>query len=347
MPDAVLTAAADLARDAAIEAAEGAEAVGEHLGTVEEGDRLVTHTFECLLPGYRGWVWSVTLSRAPRGKDAAVAEVTLTPAADALLAPAWVPWEDRVQPGDLEPTMVLPLLEKDPRIVPAYEGSKDEDGLDEDALQIWELGLGRERVLGPEGREDVAARWYRGSHGPTAPSAIASTATCQECAFYVPLSGSLRLVFGVCTNEWSPSDGKVVSVDHGCGAHSQTDVERGPTQWPAADPVYASDSVVPFELGTTAEVVVEEAAIADLDAASDAESDAATAAGVDETPDDVEDTADAAPDAAGEDAPSIAAEVDPVAALVGDAGLPAADAVVEADGASDDGAEQAQEPQAD
>jgi hypothetical protein len=34
----------------------------------------------------------------------------------------------------------------------------------------------------------------------------------------------LRAVFGVCANEWSPSDGAVVSVDHGCGAHSQAGV---------------------------------------------------------------------------------------------------------------------------
>jgi hypothetical protein len=28
-------------------------------------------------------------------------------------------------------------------------------------------------------------------------------------------------VFGVCSNEYSPSDGRVVSYDHGCGAHSE------------------------------------------------------------------------------------------------------------------------------
>lgn len=30
--------------------------------------------------------------------------------------------------------------------------------------------------------------------------------------------GSLGTVFGVCANAWSPDDGKVVSLDHGCGA---------------------------------------------------------------------------------------------------------------------------------
>jgi hypothetical protein len=40
------------------------------------------------------------------------------------------------------------------------------------------------------------------------------------------MAGALRAVFGVCANEWSPSDGGVVSLDHGCGAHSETDVEQ-------------------------------------------------------------------------------------------------------------------------
>lgn len=265
MPDAVLIDAVDIARDAAIELADDASAVGDYLGATEEHERTVTHSFACLLPGYRGWVWTVTLSRAPRGKDVGVDEAQLTPAADALLAPAWVPWAERVEPGDLEASMVLPLIENDARLVPTYEVTQDED-----AMQIWELGLGRERVLGSEGREDVATRWYRGSHGPTAASAIASAEPCQTCAFYVPLSGAMRLMFGACTNEWSPSDGKIVSVDHGCGAHSQTTVEHGPTQWPAADPVFSSDAVVPFDLGMP-DAGVESEHVADDEPVAEAE----------------------------------------------------------------------------
>jgi len=37
----------------------------------------------------------------------------------------------------------------------------------------------------------------------------------------IRLSGPLGRVFGVCANEYAPDDGKVVSVDHGCGAHSE------------------------------------------------------------------------------------------------------------------------------
>ena len=31
----------------------------------------------------------------------------------------------------------------------------------------------------------------------------------------------MRQAFGACANEFAPDDGKVVAVDHGCGAHSE------------------------------------------------------------------------------------------------------------------------------
>jgi hypothetical protein len=38
------------------------------------------------------------------------------------------------------------------------------------------------------------------------------------------LAGKLRQMFGVCANEYAPDDGRVVSLDHGCGAHSEAAV---------------------------------------------------------------------------------------------------------------------------
>jgi hypothetical protein len=35
------------------------------------------------------------------------------------------------------------------------------------------------------------------------------------------MGGLLGQAFGVCANESSPSDGRVVTFDHGCGAHSE------------------------------------------------------------------------------------------------------------------------------
>lgn len=50
-PDRLCAEAVDLARAAAEEAA-APGVVGEHLSVVAEGDRVVTHLFECKDPGY-------------------------------------------------------------------------------------------------------------------------------------------------------------------------------------------------------------------------------------------------------------------------------------------------------
>lgn len=219
--DAVLAEAADLARAQVLEGAEPGS-VGAHRGVAMLGDRLAAHRFECTAPAYPGWEWTVTLARAPRAKVATVCEVSLGPADGALLPPDWLPYADRLAPGDIGAGDVTPYLADDPLLEPGFEATGDEDV---DALAFWELGLGRERVLSREGRSVAAQRWYDGGHGPHAPVAVKAPAPCATCGFYVQLAGALRSVFGVCANEWSPSDGTVVSYDHGCGAHSQVDAE--------------------------------------------------------------------------------------------------------------------------
>jgi hypothetical protein len=217
--DKVLAAAIDLARAAA--QATGGETVGEHLGVYGDDERVVTHAFEASMPGYSGWFWAVTLARVPRGKTPTVDEVVLLPGAEALLAPAWVPWQERLQPGDLSPGDLLPTAPDDPRLVPAYAYS-DDPAVEEVA---FELGLGRERVMSRDGRLETAERWFEGDSGPDSPMARQAPAHCGTCGFYLPLAGSLRAAFGVCGNEITSSDGRVVSVEYGCGAHSEAVVD--------------------------------------------------------------------------------------------------------------------------
>jgi hypothetical protein len=214
-PDPALAAAVELAREAALEV--GGDAVGAYIGAIGEGERLVTQAFEATLPGYTGWYWAVTLARAPRSKTATVDEVVLLPGADALLAPRWVPWHERLQPGDLSPGDLLPPVENDPRLVPSYVDSGD-PAVEELA---FEVGLGRARVMSRDGRLDAAERWYDGETGPDTPMARQAPATCGTCGFLLPLAGSLRAGFGVCGNEITAADGRVVSVEYGCGAHSE------------------------------------------------------------------------------------------------------------------------------
>ena len=102
LTDGLLTAAVDLARDAAnIEA--GGDWVGDHLEVAMEGERLATHLFACTNPAYRGWRWAVTVTRADGFDEVTITDAVLLPGPDSLIAPAWVPWAERVRPGDLGP----------------------------------------------------------------------------------------------------------------------------------------------------------------------------------------------------------------------------------------------------
>jgi hypothetical protein len=153
-----------------------------------------------------------------------VSETVPLPGDGALLAPSWVPWHERLQPGDLGVGDLLPTRADDERLAPGYVLS-DDPGVEEVS---WELGLGRRRVMSREGRAEAAQRWYDSDHGPNAPISVGAppNARCGMCAFYLPLAGSLRQTFGVCGNLFAPDDGRVVSADHGCGAHSEVLVEQ-------------------------------------------------------------------------------------------------------------------------
>ena len=218
-PDPACVAAVELARSVAVEV--GGAAVGEHQGVVADDALVVTHSFASTDPAYVGWQWAVTVARADGTETVTVDEVVLLPGAGALVAPAWVPYSERVQPQDLSPGDLLPPAPDDVRLVPAYADPEAELAAD----VFWELGLGRPRVLSQAGRDDAAERWYDGDRGPSAAMARQAPGQCLDCGFRIGLVGSLRAVFGVCANAQSPDDGRVVSLDHGCGAHSETSVE--------------------------------------------------------------------------------------------------------------------------
>lgn len=238
--DATLADAAALARDAAVEVAEPG-LVGEHLGFSMVADRVGAHRFACLHPGYPDWQWSVVVTRVARSKHVTVSEVDLLPTAGSIVSPEWVPYTERLAPGDLGAGDVSPYVEDDPLLEAGFEATGEEDV---DQMAQWELGLGRPRVLSAEGREVAAQRWYDGANGPQADVAKQATAQCTTCGYFVPMAGALRSTFGVCANAWSPSDGKVVSLDHGCGAHSEVDIDAPSA--PRVDPPVLDDLALDF-----------------------------------------------------------------------------------------------------
>ncbi|MGW7079364.1 DUF3027 domain-containing protein [Streptomyces sp. NPDC054871] len=262
-PDRLCAEAVGLARDAAEEAA-APGVVGEHVEVVVEGDRVVTHLFECKEFGYRGWRWAVTVARASRAKVVTLDETVLLPGPDALLAPEWVPWSERLRPGDMGPGDLLPTDAEDLRLEPGYSGEEEpppNSVFSEEMAELVEaedaevtagspaelpaapargsiaaladeLGMRRARVLSRYGLHAAADRWEE-SHGAKTAMAQAAPASCVSCGFLAPIGGSLGQAFGVCANEFGPADGHVVSLAYGCGGHSEAAVMPKPPR-PAA-----------------------------------------------------------------------------------------------------------------
>ena len=239
-PDSVAVAAVDAARAALLEDVPAAD-VGPHLGHEVEGERVVSHYFACERRGYVGWRWSVTVARAPRQKTVTIDEVVLIPGPDAIVAPPWVPYRERLQPGDLSPGDLLPVAADDPRLVPTYlvgDAPLDADDKAQIRAVAKDLGLGRVRTLSLDGRELAAQRWYDGDGGPDAPLAKSAPDHCTTCGFLVRIAGPLSEMFGVCANGDANDDGRVVAFNHGCGAHSEVRLAKKHEPVPLSEPVF-------------------------------------------------------------------------------------------------------------
>lgn len=237
---AALAAAHDVARAALLEATPE-DTVGEHLRVVDDGERLASHLFACTAPGYRGWTWAVSLSAGVDDGAVTVNDVVLLPGDEAVVAPAWTPYRDRIKPGDLSPGDVLPPEDDDVRLVPAWSAGDHLDTVDR--AYAREVGLGRTWVLSLEGRDQAAQRWHDGEQGPDTAMTKQAPGTCHSCGFLVSLAGPLSDRFGVCANGSANDDGRVVAFDHGCGAHSGARLSRsaGPQKLPP--PVFDTLSV--------------------------------------------------------------------------------------------------------
>ncbi|MEU8584718.1 DUF3027 domain-containing protein [Streptomyces abikoensis] len=284
-PDRLCAEAVELARAAAEEAALPGK-VGDHVEVVADGDRVVTHYFLCEDPGYRGWRWAVTVARASRAKVVTLDETVLLPGSDALLAPEWVPWSERLRPGDMGPGDLLPTDAEDLRLEPGFIGAEEpppSSAVSEEMAELVEaedadvmagpprelptaprrgsiaalaeeLGMRRARVLSRYGLHTAADRWDE-SHGSKTPMAQAAPASCVSCGFLVPIGGSLGQAFGVCANEFGPADGHVVSLSYGCGGHSEAAVMPRPPR--PAPPVIDETRVDVLPLRETDEASAE------------------------------------------------------------------------------------------
>ena len=221
--------ALELARAAAVEDSHSEAFVGAlvsvDVDTSADNDaeaRIATYLFESSLPGYHGWRWAVTVAKVDDNANPTICDVVLLPGSESLIAPEWIPYKDRILPGDVGVGDIVPTSSDDPRLVPGFATLPGDEDLDLlDLNELFEFGLGRARVLSIEGRDQAAKRWYEGDRGPNTPIAQYAPKSCLSCGFFIPIAGSLRSAFGVCANALAPDDARVVSIDHGCGAHSE------------------------------------------------------------------------------------------------------------------------------
>ncbi len=253
MPDTTLDPQA-IAKAVAIEVADEDNQGGDFVEAIDLGDDVTDFRFETRVRGYEGWQWSVTLYHDVELDHWTVNESSLVPTDKALRPPAWIPWKDRLEPTDLAVTDSIGTEPDDPRLEEGFRATDAGEGAPaetpemsetsetskedvEDAVEEFELS--RRHVLTPLGRAQTAKRWYEGPRGPKSLSTkTADGNPCSTCGFFIPLKGELNLLFGVCANKWSPDDGRVVSVDHGCGEHSEIEPPEPSHLWVQSKPAF-------------------------------------------------------------------------------------------------------------
>ncbi|WP_181996979.1 DUF3027 domain-containing protein [Corynebacterium diphtheriae] len=185
----------------------GEGAVGEHIGVQQVSLESATHRFAAEVPGYDGWEWNAVVACVPGSKYVTLSEVALVLGGSALQPPRWVPYHERVRPGDLGPNDVMPPRDDDPRL------TADE--------RTAAMDFGTTKKLSKAGLNGTKVRWQNGAFGPQSEYAEKAKLPCYTCAFYVPMTDPVGNNFGVCTNEYS-ADGHIVHSRYGCGAHTDT-----------------------------------------------------------------------------------------------------------------------------
>lgn len=214
--------AVELAREALLELGDGE--VGRHVGVAGLDRNVATHRFAAAVPGYPGWEWNAVVACASGSDHVTVNEMALVPAptGDALRAPEWIPYSDRLRPGDLGPGDLMPPAPDDYRLT-AEPGEGVVKGVETRRHHLTRRGL-----------DEAKQRWRTGDFGPGSEFAEKAALHCRTCAFYLPAAEPIGENFGVCANEYS-ADGVLVHATYGCGAHSETVVQESPASPDAFD----------------------------------------------------------------------------------------------------------------
>lgn len=203
--------------------------LGKFIGVFRYEKRAAAYYFESTKLGYKSWFWEITLSRKPLSKQVTFSELNLIASDKSPVGKSWIPFQDRLTPKDIKHDIQLPFRKDDRHLSKGYgkqfnpnqvKGSNI-NNLDELKEITSKYYLTRERVLSSYGKNEAFNRWYHSGRGKSGNG----SSSCSNCGFFVPLAGKLGQGFGACSSQWSQDDGKVVSIDHNCGANSESGVQ--------------------------------------------------------------------------------------------------------------------------
>ena len=131
--------ALEQAARSALETITPADTIGSVLSS-EESDGIANVRFRSNLPGYIGWDWVASL--AVDGKSTTILETELLAGDEAIQAPEWVPWADRLREyeesiaaGIEEAIVVVPDDEIDDEDLDDDEDDEDETNEDDDDFE--------------------------------------------------------------------------------------------------------------------------------------------------------------------------------------------------------------------
>lgn len=103
--------------------------IGDLATSAVDDEGVLSLQFRNRMDGYPGWLWTVSLAQVPDSAPT-VLEVELLPGDDALVAPDWVPWADRLAEYNAAQAALAAGGEDD---------SDDEDEDDEDLDDVDDL----------------------------------------------------------------------------------------------------------------------------------------------------------------------------------------------------------------
>ena len=105
--------------------------IGDLLSS-EQTDNIATLRFSSRMTGYVGWVWVVSL--AVDGDNTTILETELVAGEEAVIAPDWVPWADRLR--EYEESIAAGIEAEEVIIVAEDEldDDDDDDDFDDDLL---------------------------------------------------------------------------------------------------------------------------------------------------------------------------------------------------------------------